>query len=1021
MKSVGFVIAGALLLASLLFAFRQEQQGPVRPDVEPGPGGAFVTAAKSVHPLSPSATPGHLLLTGIALSGRDRSPLAGAEVRVADGPVVTTDDGGRFALPYAPDPGRLYVRAKGFSPIAVSFPEGRKEVEILLERTARLHGLVTRESDGEPVAGARVWATATDHDSNLRDGPSVVTDARGRYELPEISGSSVRVFVRGGGWVSPGLATGPEILSLAPGATLTRSLTVESAGRISGRVVHADGRPARARVTAHSFTPDIRHGVTSDEGGNFVMEDLIPGVEYGLYATGDETADGNGSPVVPRSGETVEARVTLPPPRFIDLVVLERGTGTPIAGAEVRCFGLGQPSKAHSTDSRGRARIGPLAPGSLSIEVRHPDYLHMPEKLQFDAAHVGELRIQLEKGYRISGRAVLPDGTAPPDGWGEVYAEAEQGGWSRGGEYLNGIFETVSLKAGRYEVIVETGMDDNDEWWEGSVLAAAGDTDVVVPLHQAGEAGPPTVALSVQVLDPFGHPVPAASLRVITTTADEREMKTGEVLFGHCELRLMRGPGTRTIEVFAARSTTSRPLPFAAKLVGPIPTTKESVTITLEPGRRISGRVCDQEGVGIPDLTVAVAALNEQGGTISRHGLVQTAPDGSFMVGGLWDGKYQVEVHIPREYLTRTAERIVPAGTEGIRIELERGLKGSVTLIDPAGEPVAGASLELLLEDEDEPSGLSARPHPAASGVSGEDGAVALDGLQAGATYLADLVPPKGRIDLLQTYRRHVRPGEALTFDPGFCVTATITDPGEADLAGLVVWGRRTDRGGWRKGRLIDDGEYRVGPFPESEVALLVVPRGTEANRWGGVEQVVPAGSQGVQLSFRSGRDLVVRVLPRPENGGKIHGTLTLLESDVARYANADAEGVIRFKDVPPGLSAVLWIQPRGDVPTDRYARKTLRTGEQAEMTVELVTGRTIHGRIEVPCEMRPGLYVEGSGFRISGKVANDGTFELRGVPPGEWKVSASCCVLRDGHRHSSGEAVIKGDGPVVIRMSDPR
>jgi hypothetical protein len=53
--------------------------------------------------------------------------------------------------------------------------------------------------------------------------------------------------------------------------------------------------------------------------------------------------------------------------------------------------------------------------------------------------------------------------------------------------------------------------------------------------------------------------------------------------------------------------------------------------------------------------------------------------------------------------------------------------------------------------------------------------------------------------------------------------------------------------------------------------------------------------------------------------------------------------------------------------------------------------------------------------------VLPGGTFEIHGVPPGEWTVKAQSCVFIDGHQHSSGSAKITGEAPLVIRMSTPK
>ncbi len=180
---------------------------------------------------------------------------------------------------------------------------------------------------------------------------------------------------------------------------------------------------------------------------------------------------------------------------------------------------------------------------------------------------------------------------------------------------------------------------------------------------------------------------------------------------------------------------------------------------------------------------------------------------------------------------------------------------------------------------------------------------------------------------------------------------------------------------------------------------------------------MVAAGSEGVLLAWIPPRELTVRVFPWPAGTGTAVGQLTLGDGRISYSVASDAAGVFRFAELPPGVPATFWVGPVAD---GRFAWRRGIAPDVRALDLELRSGRTVTGRIEMRCAMRPEVTLEGPGLSLEGTVRADGTFEIRGVPPGEWTVRASSEKCENGHQHSSGEARSAGDGPVVIRMSAP-
>ena len=111
-----------------------------------------------------------------------------------------------------------------------------------------------------------------------------------------------------------------------------------------------------------------------------------------------------------------------------------------------------------------------------------------------------------------------------------------------------------------------------------------------------------------------------------------------------------------------------------------------------------------------------------------------------------------------------------------------------------------------------------------------------------------------------------------------------------------------------------------------------------------------------------------------------------------------------------------------GPVSGDRYAYRTGIGADEREVTIALERGRTVTGRLVTRTTMPFSVALGGPGFDLRVDVAPDGTFEISGVPPGKWNVTANCCVTHEGrHCHSTGRGVVEEGKPVVIEMSDPQ
>jgi len=214
-----------------------------------------------------------------ALRGRGRFGISVASTR--------TDDGGRYEIAVVPGiPVRVRATRwlKQFKgTVETEVGETYDLPDFVTKVATQITGRVTDEQ-GMPVEGA--WITTFASPSGGR----VKTEADGRFVIDNVE-PDVRHVVcaahrdRGIG--------GSAQLVPAAGVPAAVDIRLSPLGRIEGRVLSPDGRPLAAvniSMTARAgrrFWGASASGV-SDRGGRFLVEGIVPDVEYQLRATGSD-------------------------------------------------------------------------------------------------------------------------------------------------------------------------------------------------------------------------------------------------------------------------------------------------------------------------------------------------------------------------------------------------------------------------------------------------------------------------------------------------------------------------------------------------------------------------------------------------------------------------------------------------------------------------------------------------------------------------------------------------------------
>jgi uncharacterized GH25 family protein len=314
-------LAAALLALSL----SEVMPAPLAADVKPE--AAAKPAATAPKPAAPAVIAGKV-------SGADGKPLAGATVRAIPMPVRAS--GGLFRGAGAPDvpksavaktdasgafkldgltggPFALRAEAPGLAPaFAASVPLGAS-LDLRLKPGHAVLGRVLDLTTQKPVAGATV--TAIERDA-ARFGKAaahtVVTADNGTFTIPDCAPGVVTLSA-----IAPGKARaeldGIPVKAPVPGEEPkfdVHTLFLQPGGRLAGKVVGADGKPlADAVVTATgsdgSLMAVLREGriaVRSEANGAFSFDGVPAGNKYTLRATKTGFAADEEGPIVVEAG-----------------------------------------------------------------------------------------------------------------------------------------------------------------------------------------------------------------------------------------------------------------------------------------------------------------------------------------------------------------------------------------------------------------------------------------------------------------------------------------------------------------------------------------------------------------------------------------------------------------------------------------------------------------------------------------------------------------------------------------------
>jgi protocatechuate 3,4-dioxygenase beta subunit len=525
------------------------------------------------------------------------------------------------------------------------------------------------------------------------------TDAEGRFTLAGLEAGTLTLWADG----PAGIAWKSDVASDATGVQLELS-----DGRVlKGTVKKTDGSPAAGALVTAIFSEQSRFfDVVAGADGSF----RIGPVPLGKYA------------VVAMSGGLLpdhqQVRADDEEPITLELSVPRTLSGTvrrndePVAGVTVKLSGLHR-KRSVTSDEEGAFRVERLRPGEYELDALLPSELaHVTAKVPKER-DLDDVVLELARGRVVKGLVVDERGSPLQD----VKVSVDEGNdWRKAQTDAQGRFALDAVS------------DSGEHWISASKqgyleqrLRLPPGEEVTVTLKQASLLTGRVITRDGTVVPKFRVTVRADTSVTPRDSIDDDDMpssnETGSLDSTDGGFSFELAPKAYTLTV---RGPPWAPANATSRAPG-------DVTITVEAGATVSGRVLDVDGVPTAGARITAFSPSPRD-TVSER----SDADGRFKLEGLHAGTYEVRATAMLETLptwSATAEVKTRAG-ETVELELraKEGARLGGVVIDPRGEPMAGVSVTAWAKPTD---GKQSTPGTG-SGVTDEKGRFLLRTLPAG-------------------------------------------------------------------------------------------------------------------------------------------------------------------------------------------------------------------------------------------------------------------------------------------------
>lgn len=519
----------------------------------------------------------------------------------------------------------------------------------------------------------------------------------------------------------------------------------------------------------------------------------------------------------------------------------------------------------------------------------------------------------------------------------------------------------------------------------------------------------------VRVFGPDGLPVPRGWIRVAEVRPNgggSGGLGTFDGVQRHRSNSREEG-STLWIEFLLPVDRAGSPLPFGAVLLPRIPRDRPLVEIRLPQEKTVEGTVLDPEGKPIeganvrafPVLPEEVAGLFADEGR-GFHEEALTDAGGGFRIARLGDMEYRIVVALPPD-LSQVEPVRVAAGTEGVEIRSGRNTPPLVTVVDAKGDPIPGVG---VLAEEDAPvsgPGTPRRPvRPRGSSAAAKTdarGRAWLPGLDRDRQYRLSATPATTAFGW-ESRDGWIPRDETIVLHRFRSLAFRAEDPAGNPLPVLSF---RC----WREGdEWCFEGSQSPIRVPEGPLLAWAMVEGSFDVHPEGREVAVAADARQVRLVLDPGLEASFRIAGAPP--GATVRAQACSDDRGSYFAPQRREDWLTWRGLRQGESCRMVVTVAD---SDLCALVEEFQGGDPERVVALAPGRTVKGRVEWPSGAEPGgVGVERRGLVLAAEsVGKDGTFTVRGVPPGDWTAVARATL---GGEPVKAETPA-GEGEAVIRF----
>jgi len=932
--------------------------------------------------------PAHAAITGSVVDD-DGAPIAGAVVRVFtyESPValaqriaagklerdpiarVATTDTGAFKIETNGTPVvTLTASAPGRQVVEMFAADGDETGPLMIATAAPRKIKIT--SDGKPVANAIVIVGTS----------ATKSGADGMADVPDVAGSNTGITV-----VHPDYAPSLSQLNSA-----TKEVKLTTGGVVRGRVVAQDGRTAvpHARVAIGNWSSSE----TADDGSFTIAH--VPQHWTFLRAT---AADGAVLGVVSNSASTTNYKLQLRPFAAVSGTIRDSKTRAAVAGVPLLLTlrGEGAVSDAVTTDAKGAFKFDRVPQGQYAVVALHPAY--QVEQTNIDTADREPRVLNATPLARV--RGVVVDEEKKPVR-GAIVSRAALAQFEAMRSAVTNARGEFSL---RIAAFASPAMVDNNLLALKTGHAGGGATAKVI-------AGDTTTGVTIvltrgvpvafSVVDREKKPVEQASI-VLTPWRNDPFARGGSMTNrgmtdASGTLKTRVAPGKFDIGV-SGEGIVPKTLNAQA-----IDAKSSALTIVVERGVEISGRVVTSDGNGVADATVALQP--------SGSGMQMATSDatGAFTFRNAPRGNATLQATLQRGSRVTSGKKEVSAPATSVVITMPRGGAISGRVIDEATHsPVTSFQIAA--------GNRTARAMPAP--FQADDGAFTVGDLAAGSTDLE--VSAKGYAPAI-VHGIEVEEGKTTSdvevhLERGAVLKGRVTSStGQPIEAASITLDRDFTRGA-------------VGPpiQPNRDV--------TDANGNYSIDSVAP-GTRRVTISKSgyipavksveavSGKEVTLDV--SLDRGRELHG----------RVIDESGEGVA-LADVRPETQNTPAVRTEADGSftlsglRDAHLRVVARKNGYVEaraedvdpggppITLTLKRGGTITGRVSGVSEAELAIVVvnaTGPSGNTSGRVDGAGNFTISGVSDGRFAIDAWLTTGEGRHTPRKTIDVMNGSAPPV-------